>query len=39
MPSARGVTQSPDVTMFLAICATAPSTSSISDGGETLQPR
>src|SRR6267143_517532 len=39
MPSARGVTQSPEVTMFLENRATAASTSSISDGGDTLQPR
>jgi hypothetical protein len=39
MPSTRGVTQSPEVTIFLEICATAASTSSINDGGETLHPR
>ena len=31
--------QSPEVTMLRAICACTASTSSISDGGERMQPR
>src|ERR1700722_16669056 len=38
-PSSRAVTQSPEVSMLRAICACTASTSSISEGGERMQPR
>src|ERR1700733_10327836 len=38
-PSRRAVTQSPEVSMLRAICACTASTSSIREGGETMQPR
>src|SRR5580700_5794292 len=38
-PSSRAVTQSPEVSMFRAICAWTASTSSMRDGGETMHPR
>ena len=38
-PSSRAVTQSPEVSIFREIWACTASTSSISDGGEMMQPR
>jgi hypothetical protein len=39
MPFNRAVTQSPDSSMFRAICACTASTSSIRNGGLITQPR
>jgi len=39
MPSRRAVTQSPESSMLREICACTASTSSIKDGGLTMQPR